>query len=286
MNPRDLTDSRAVLQHTRSDGPGERPAPRSLPMPNAKSQSVLVFVVLGLAATLAHAELPRRMTAFGLAIGQTPEVVRSIIERRYPNCPILPSFYHESPGYPTGVTALFDVARGTLDTCQGAPEGKDLSDALTVTFAHPSVAAAQPAYQIDVERAFPDAALVQNGRIQYSFEKIRSELFRTYGRPLEVHRDRTVSSAADLEHSLSIGSNVRREDYRIRYLWATQGHVVEDMEHATCECGPRYVQASLEISRSPSTHPGNQYFVLSLHLVLRDAELGAQQDKWNAQWVR
>lgn len=246
----------------------------------------LAVLALCLWATHARGDPPKQVTAFGLTLGQTPESVRSVLSQRYPNCAILPSIYHESAGYPPAVTALFEIARGTLDVCQGGPEGKDVNDELSVNFAHPSIADSQPAYQIDVERAFPDAALVRRGRIVHPFDKIRAELFRTYGRPIEERREKTTSSAADLEKSLSLDIGVAREDYKVRYLWARHGHVDEDLEHPMCDCGPSYVQAVLEISRSPSTIPRNQFFVLSLRILIRDAELGARQDRWNAQWQR
>lgn len=242
--------------------------------------------LLCLSVALARAEPPKQTTAFGLALGQTPATVESILSRRYPGCGILPSYYHESPEYTSAVTALFDIARGTVDECQGSPEATDAKDSLTVIFTHPSIAESQPAYQIDLDRNYPDPALVRNGKIVYSFDRIRAELFRIYGRPTEERREKIRSAAADLGKSLSLDASVRREDYRVRYLWATNGHVSENLETPICDCGTRYVEAFLEISRSPSTNPKNQYFVLFLHVFIRDAELGARQDKWNAQWQK
>jgi hypothetical protein len=232
----------------------------------------------------AQATPPNQVTAFGVALGQTPAAVRSILGQRYPGCATVPSIYHESRGYPGEVTAILEVARGSLDVCRGSPEGKDLEDSIAVTFAHPSIAESQPAYQIDVTRAFPDVALARKGKIVYAFEKMRAELFRVYGRPLETSTEAMTSAAADLEKTLAVGVDVKRDDRRVRYLWASQGHLEENLEVPTCDCGVRYVQADLEISRSPSTIPKHQFYVLSLHILIRDAELGARQDKWNAQW--
>jgi hypothetical protein len=242
--------------------------------------------LLCLSVALARAEPPKQTTAFGLALGQTPATVEAILSQRYPGCGILPSYYHETPEYPSNVTALFDIARGTLDECMAVPEGKDLKDSLTVIFTHPSIAESQPAYQVDIDRNYPDPALVRNGKIVYSFDQIRAELFRIYGRPTEERRENITSGAASLERSILPNANARREDYRVRYLWATQGHVSDNLEVPICDCGARYVEAFLEISRSPTTNPKNQYFVLFLHIFIRDSELGARQDKWNAQWQK
>jgi hypothetical protein len=235
-------------------------------------------------AAHAHGEAPKGLTAFGATLGQSPDAVRAVLTKRYPTCAILPSVYHESPGFPPDVTAIFDIARGTLDVCRDTPDGKDLEDALSVTFAHPSIAEGQPAYQIYAERVFPDVALAPRGKIVHSFNKVRDELFRLYGKPTEQDMQPIASAAADLEKSIAVGSNVKREDFRVRYLWASRGHLEANLETPTCDCGPRYVQADLEISRSPSTSPKNQYYVLSLHLLVRNAELGTKQDAWNAQW--
>jgi hypothetical protein len=256
------------------------------PMAGAAWSFAVGAALLCLSAAPGRAEPPKQTTAFGLALGQTPATVESLLSKRYPGCGILPSYYHETPEYPSNVTALFDIARGTLDECIGPPEGKDLKDSLTVIFTHPSIAESQPAYQIDIDRNFPDPALVRNGKIVYSFDQIRAELFRIYGRPTEERKESINSAAASLESSVLPNSKVRREDYRIRYLWATNGHVSDNLEVPICDCGARYVEAFLEISRSPSTNPKNQYFVLFLHVFIRDAELGARQDKWNAQWQK
>jgi hypothetical protein len=240
--------------------------------------------LLFLSAASAYAEAPKQVTAFGLALGQTPELVRSILTERVPRCAILPSIYHESAGYPNDVTAIFDIARGTLDVCRSGPGEGDVEDALSVNFAHPSIAEKQPLYQIDWERTFPDVALVPHSKIEYSFDKIRAELFRTYGRPTSQRKERITSAAADLAKSLALDKNVQREDALVRYFWASTGRMPESRDSTECDCGPRYVIAELEISRSPSTNPKNQYYALSLSIFVRDAALGARQDAWNAQW--
>jgi hypothetical protein len=121
-----------------------------------------------------------------------------------------------------------------LEVCRGSPEGKDLEDSVSVTFAHPSIAEGRPGYQIDVQRAFPDVALAPRGKIIYSFDKLRAELFRVYGRPLEQRMEAITPAAADLEKTLSVGTKVKRDDRRVQYLWAAQGHLEENLETPTC----------------------------------------------------
>jgi len=231
----------------------------------------------------ARAEAPKEVSAFGLALGQTPAQVRAVLSARVPHCAILPSVYHESEGYTDDVTAILDVARGTEDVCRSGP-GEDVEDELSAFFAHPSIAEKQPLYQIDWQRTFPDVALVPHSKIKYSFDKIRAELFRTYGRPIDDRQEKTTSSAADLATSLSLGKNVKREDYLVRYLWASKGRLPDSRDSPDCDCGARYVKAELEISRSPLTNPKNMYYVLSLSIFVRDTDLGARQEAWNAQW--
>ena len=232
----------------------------------------------------AHAELPRQVSAFGIALGQTPETVRTILGQQYPYCALLPSVYHESAGYSPDTLAILDIARGTLDVCRTGAAGREVEDSLSATFAHPSIDPRQPLYQIDVERTYPDVALVKNSKIQYPFDRIRAELFRTYGKPIETRREKVISAAADLAKSLALDKEVRREDSLVRYLWAAKGRLDQNLESTACDCGPRYVRADLEVSRSASTSPRNQEYVLTLHIFVRDAELGSRQDTWNAQW--
>lgn len=237
-----------------------------------------------LGAGEALAERPKALSVFGLALGPGPESIRSELTRRYPQCATLPSTYHTSSGYPDNVIAILDIARGTLDVCRNGPAGSDVEDSISVTFAHPSIDPNQPLYQIDFERSYPDVVLGTPAKIRYPFDKLRAELFRTYGVPLEEYRERTSSASADLAKSLSLGVGAKREDYVVRYLWAEKGHLVGNWETIECDCGARYVRAELEITRSPSTIPKNQYYVLMLRLFVRDAEMGARQDAWNAQW--
>src|SRR5439155_4173244 len=139
-------------------------------------------------------------------------------------------------------------------------------------------------YQIDFQRSYPDVALGTRAKIQYPVAKLRGELIRTFGVPLVERRELTTSAAANLAKGLSRGAGVKREDYLVRYLWAEKGRPVGDWESVECDCGARFVRADVEISRSPSTIPKNQYYVLTLKLLVRDAETGMRQDAWNAQW--
>ncbi len=132
---------------------------------------------------------------------------------------------------------------------------------------------------------FPDVVYLATPRLRNSFDEPRAELFRTYGRPIDERRERVPSAAADLAKNLGIDRNVKREDFLVRYLWALKGRLSDvEQEDATCDCGGRYVKAIIEISRSPSTIPKNKVHVLSVTLFVKDPELRARQDAWNAQW--
>jgi hypothetical protein len=265
--------------HRRGNKAGKHGATRSAFLALLVRVAPIAFAMVN-----AHAELPRQVSAFGIALGQTPEAVHTILGKQYPNCALLPSVYHESAGYSPDPLAILDIARGTMDVCRTGATGREVEDSLSATFAHPSIDPRQPLYQIDVQRGYPDVALVRNSKVQYPFDKIRAELFRTYGKPIETRREKISSAAADFAKSLALDMNVRREDFLVRYLWAAKGRLDENRESTQCDCGPRYVHADLEVSRSPSTSPSNQEFVLTLHIFVRDEELGSRQDTWNAQW--
>jgi hypothetical protein len=258
--------------------------------PSARTACLLVVsavtCAVALGASDAGAAQPKALSVFGLALGPGSESVRKTLTERYPRCAILPSVYHASSGYPSDAIAILDIARGTLDVCRDGPPESEVEDSISVNFAHPAVDPNQPLYQIDFQRSYPDVMLGSPAKIRASFDKIRAELFRTYGVPVDERRERTVSASADLAKSLSLGQGVKREDYLVRYLWAERGRLVDDREFTNCDCGARYVKAELEISRSPSTIPKNQFYVLSLKLFVRDAEIGMRQDAWNAQWQR
>ena len=234
--------------------------------------AVTCAVALGVGE--ADAAQPKALSVFGLALGPGSESVRKTLSERYPRCAILPSIYHASSDYPGDAIAILDIARGTLDVCRDGPEGSQVEDSISVIFAHPSIDPAQPLYQIDFQRSYPDVVLGSPAKIRYSFDKIRAELFRIYGVPVDERRERTSSASADLAKSLSLGQGVKREDYLVRYLWAERGRLVDDREFTICDCGARYVKAELEIARSPSTIPKNQFYVLSLKIFVRDAEIG------------
>ncbi len=246
----------------------------------------VLAALISLSITCAHAEAPKQFSAFGLALGQPPELVQLLLSHLLPNCSIDPSIYHESEGYPDKVTAILDVGQGSLGICRSGPAEDQVQHTLSLTFAHPSIAAGQPLYQIKWRRAFPDVTPVPHAKIDYSFDKARAELFRTYGHPTDVREEKTTSAASKLATSGSVDKNVPREDKLVRYLWATKGHLAEDMRSTVCDCGSRYVIATLEISSSPSTIPKNQYFVRSLTIFVRDNDIGVRQAEWNAQWQK
>jgi hypothetical protein len=234
----------------------------------------------------ARAAQPKSLSVFGLSLGPGPEAGRAALEKRYPQCAVLPSVYHESEGYPDNVIAILDIARGTLEMCRDGPAGSEVEDEISTMYAHPSVDRNQPLYQIDFQRTYPDVVLGTNTHIRYPFDKLRAELVRTYGIPLEEHREKTSSSSADIAKSLAIDRGVKREDYLVRMLWAEKGRVVGNWEPMECDCGLRFVRADIEISKSTATIPKNQYYVLTLKVFVQDAEIAKRQDAWNAQWQK
>ena len=101
----------------------------------------------------------------------------------------------------------------------------------------------------------------------------------------DERRERIVSYAASAATSLGIARKVKRDDYLVRYLWAAQGRLTDAaQDEGACDCSGRYVEAIIEISRSPSTVPRNQLYPLSLRLIVMDPALRRSQDAWNAQW--
>jgi hypothetical protein len=81
----------------------------------------ILAALSSLPITCAHAEAPKQLSAFGLALGQPPELVQLLLTHLLPNCSIDPSIYHESEGYPDKVTAILDVGQGSLGICQSGP---------------------------------------------------------------------------------------------------------------------------------------------------------------------
>lgn len=233
-----------------------------------------------------HAELPRQLSAFGITLGESPEKVTSTLGRLYSRCAVAPSIYHESEGYPPEVVALLEIRRGTLIDCRAGPAGADVADAISATFAHPSLSPDQPLYQLDVQRTYPDVVLEKQRRISYSYDTLRADLIRTYGKPTQERTEKISSTSADLAKSLEIGQDIRREDQLVRFLWASKGRIEASRESLACDCGERYVRADIEVSRSPSTTPKNQFYVLLLNIFIQDAPIAAKQDVWNSQWQR
>ncbi len=246
----------------------------------------LAALLLMSCAEYEHAELPRQLSAFGIALGESPEKVSSTLSRLYSRCAVATSIYHESEGYPPEVVALLEIRRGTLTDCRAGPAGADVADAVSATFAHPSLSPDQPLYQLDVQRTYPDVVLEKQRRISHSFDKLRAELTRTYGKPTQELTEKISSTSADLAKSLEIGQDIRREDRLVRLLWASKGRVQTSRESLACDCGERYVRADIEISRSPSTTPKNQFYVLLLNIFIQDAPIAAKQEIWNSQWQR
>ena len=240
----------------------------------------------------AQAAAPKQAGAFGIELGATPNIVASAFADRYRPCSAVKSIYHGVPGETTQPIAELDINPGLTfndigapDVCSYSPAGDGITDSIETRFAHPDVDHNQPAFSIEAKRVWPDVVYAPVPKLRNSFDNVRAELFRIYGRPIDERREQIASSAANLAFSLGIGQNVKREDFLVRYLWATKGRLPDvENQDATCDCGARYVKAVIEISRSPSTIPKNKFYVLSVALFVEDPDLRARQDLWNAQW--
>jgi hypothetical protein len=239
-----------------------------------------------------EAAAPKQTSAFGFTLGTSPHAAMALLKEQYQSCGVTQSIYHEVPGDSAQHTAALAINPGLTfndigapDICAYSPAGSGITDAIEAQFVHPEMDRTQPLYSVEVQRLYPDVVYAQPARLRNSFDELRTELFRTYGRPIDERRERVASSAANLAASLGIGNNVKREDYLVRYLWATKGRLAEtEYEDAACACEGRYVKAVIEISRSPSTVPKNKYYVLSVKLLVEDADLRVRQEAWNAQW--
>jgi hypothetical protein len=240
----------------------------------------------------ARAAAPKQVEAFGIELGASPQWVASSLADRFRPCSIVRSIYHESPGQTAQHIAGLDINPGLTFNDIGAPDvcsyslaGDGITDSIETRFAHPDIDRNQALYSIQAQRVYPDVVYSVTPRLRNSFDELRAELFRMYGRPIDERRERIASSAANLAASLGIGQNVKREDYLVRYLWAQRGRLPDiENQDAGCDCGGRHVKAMIEISRSPSTIPWNKFYVLSVVLFVEDPELRARQDVWNAQW--
>ena len=261
---------------------------------NRSLRSCLVAICLVAFASDAPAAAPADGAAFGIEIGATPESVAQALARRYRDCSVVKSVYHALPGDDARPIAALGINPdlvyddiGAIDVCSYSPAGNGIVDAIDARFVHPSIDSRQIAYSIEARRVFPDAAHSPTRRVQRTFEAVRAELLRTYGRPVDERRERTVSAAANRAKSLGIRENGKREDFLVRYLWSERGRLPDvERQGATCNCAGRYVKAVIEISRSPTTIPKNMFYVLSVALFVEDADLRARQDAWNAQWGR
>ena len=237
---------------------------------------------------------PLHAAAFEIELGASPSAVTSILARQYRSCLPISTVYRRVAEEATDQIAALSINPGLAskdvgspELCPESPAGSGITDSIEARFVHSSIDAAKPLYSLLVHRLYPDLAYGTRPRVRNAFEEIRAELFRMYGRPTDERREKLASSAADLASSLGIGSMIRRDDHVVRYLWAAKGKLADAEYEATpCDCGQRYVKATMEISRSPSTVPGNVFYVLSLTILVEDNPMRARQDAWNSQWQR
>jgi hypothetical protein len=255
--------------------------------------TLAVLVAAGGGARV-EAKAPKETAAFGIALGATPDSVRKFFDSSYQSCNIAEFVYQNAPVENVRQTHTLAINPGlaahdpaSLSVCAYSPAGDDLTDALDARFVHPEVDRDQPLYFLEAFRLYPDVVHAEPPRLQTSFDEVRAKLFRTYGKPIDERRERITSSAANMIKSLGIGKKVEREDYLVRYLWATEGRLADvEREGVGCDCAGRYVKAVIEISRSPSTRPRNKFYPLSLKLIVEDSDLRGRQADWDAQWQK
>lgn len=240
----------------------------------------------------ADAAVPKQHAAFGIALGDAPQAVLTLLGEQYKECRLAKGIYRAAPGEAAAYTASLAINPGltahdpaTLDLCTYSPAGDGVTDAIDARFLHPSIDAQQRLYFVEVQRSYPDVVYLPRAVVRNSFDDVRAALFRLYGRPIDEKRERIVSSAASRAVSLGFAANVKREDYLVRYLWAAAGRLASvEQDDTGCECDERYVKAVLEITRSPKTMPRNKFYVLSIKVVVEDVAGRRRQDAWNAQW--
>jgi hypothetical protein len=274
---------------------------RSLPDVAALHSRLMRTRLIAIAAHLAALALapealasPPRFKVFGLELGIPPAAAASILDLDYKACRADRSIYHAVAGDPAEKIAALSINPGltfndigAADICASSPAGDGITDSIEARFVHPEIDTAQPLYGAYAKRLYPDVVYASPAKLRNSFDAIRAELMRLYGRPIDERREQISSSAANLAASLGIGRQVKREDYLVRYLWAGNGRLLDqEFEDSSCNCSGRYVKAIIEISRSPSTIPKNRFYVLSVQISVEDSALKARQDEWNAQWQR
>ena len=255
------------------------------------AQFVCVAIVVSMFSELADCAEPREAAAFGIALGETPEAVKTFFDARYKECTIDHLVYRvgdDGKRHTAALAVNLGLAAhdpSSLVPCVSSPAGNDITDSIEARFAHPDVDPDRRLYSLLAFREYPDSVYARPPRVRTTFDEVRKALFKTYGKPIEERRERVASAAANRIKSLGLAANVKREDYLVRYLWAVGGRLPEvEIEDAPCDCKARFVKAVIEISRSPSTLPANTFYVLSIKLVVEDPDLRARQSAWDTRW--
>jgi hypothetical protein len=254
--------------------------------------AIVLAGVMACASTYAAA--PKETAAFGVALDATPDTVQGFLAKRYAPCNIARSSYRNHPGGTAPQIADLAINAGlaahdpgSLTPCTYSPAGDGMVDSVEARFTHPDVAPNQPLYRLQALRAYPDVVHATPPRVRVSFDDLRKQLFRTYGKPIDERRERIVSYAANAAASLGVAKKVAREDWLVRYLWSTKGRLADaDSEAPACDCADPYVVAVIETSRSPATKPPNRLYALSVRLLVENPALRRRQDAWNAQWQK
>jgi hypothetical protein len=68
------------------------------------------------------------------------------------------------------------------DLCAYSPAGDGVTDAMDARFLHPTIAPEQRVYFLEVQRSYPDVVYAPRPVLPNSFDGIRAELVRLYGR--------------------------------------------------------------------------------------------------------
>jgi len=243
---------------------------------------------------IANAEAPKSRTIAGLRLGDTPAAIVEWLKANYSQCRPQRSVYHALPGEATGPLAIVAINEGTMEVCEGTPEGSDSTDVIVVRFAHPSIVADRGVFEILTERQYPDPLLSAKKQVRYPLDKVMANLRKQYGRPTEERRERHAATPAN--PGAPAGAAVTREDQTIRLLWASKGKLPEGEGqgqgaahahgHVECDCGDTYVIAEIEATRSRATRPANQQYVTRLSVFGVQADVRRRQEVWNAQWLK
>jgi hypothetical protein len=252
-----------------------------------------ITVILVTLLAPASAEPPKSTIIGGVRLGDTPANVVDWLKATYPQCRQQRSVYHPLPGETNGPLAIVMINEGTMEVCEGTPEGTDSMDIVVVHFAHPSIVADRGVYEALVERHYPDALASPKKQVRHPLDKVLADLRKRYGKPTDERRERADHSAPASTSARSRAVTQPQHD-TIRLLWASGGRLPSEGHagnaghshgHIECDCGDVYVVAEIEATRSHATRPSNRAYVTRVALFVVDAKVRSRQQLWNDQWL-